>query len=73
MLTLAKERIISSMRSAIVRGRTLMTILATIITIFVILMTILFVRDWCHNFSDPSRDRMPQTQAVDVTNAPYGR
>ncbi|GAG18149.1 unnamed protein product, partial [marine sediment metagenome] len=32
MLTLAKERIASSMRSAIIRGRTIITILATIIT-----------------------------------------
>ncbi len=37
MLTLAKERIASSMRVAILRGRTLITVLATIITISILL------------------------------------
>ena len=37
MLTLAKERIASSMRVAILRGRTLITVLATVITISVLL------------------------------------
>ncbi|MFP4354331.1 MAG: hypothetical protein ACLFUJ_04335 [Phycisphaerae bacterium] len=43
MLTLAKERIVSSMASSIVRGRTLITILATIITLVTVLITIYFI------------------------------
>lgn len=43
MLTLAKENIVSSMRSAIVRGRTFFTILATVITLTTAVITILFV------------------------------
>src|ERR1017187_3315585 len=42
MLTLAKERIVSSMRSTVLRGRTLITILATIITLMTIMMTVIF-------------------------------
>jgi len=42
MLTLAKERIVSSMRSTIVRGRTFITILATVITFLAIVITIWF-------------------------------
>ena len=42
MLTLAKDRIASSMRSTIVRGRTMITILATIITMIVVVWTIWF-------------------------------
>jgi len=37
MLTLAKERISSSMRVTIIRGRTLITMLATVITLSVVL------------------------------------
>ena len=43
MLTLAKERIVSSMRSTIVRGRTFITILATVITLTTAVITIWFV------------------------------
>jgi ABC-type multidrug transport system permease subunit len=43
MLTLAKDRIVSSMRSTIVRGRTLITILATIITFTSVVLTIWFI------------------------------
>ena len=42
MLTLAKERIISSMRSTVVRGRTLITVLATIIAFTSVVITIWF-------------------------------
>ncbi len=48
MLTLAKERITSSMRSAIVRGRTFITILAVVIGILVVIWTVGFT----HRFSD---------------------
>ncbi len=42
MLTLAKDRIMSSMRSTILRGRTFITILATIITFTSVVLTIWF-------------------------------
>ena len=42
MLTLAKDRIVSSMRSSIVRGRTFITILATIVTLISVLLTVRF-------------------------------
>ena len=52
MLTLAKERIASSMRVAIMRGRTLITVLATIITITVLVASTVgslrFVRKFDH-------------------------
>ena len=42
MLTLAKDRIVSSMRSSIVRGRTFITILATVVTLISVLLTVRF-------------------------------
>jgi len=54
MLTLAKERIASAMRATIVRGRTLITILATIITLIVIVMTIWFTLQFVHGFFEPN-------------------
>jgi heme/copper-type cytochrome/quinol oxidase subunit 2 len=51
MLTLAKERIISSMRSSIVRGRTFITILATIITFTTVAATIYFILHFAAKFS----------------------
>jgi len=53
MLTLAKERIASSMRSTIVRGRTLITILATLITVVIVAITVLFIRDFCQSLREP--------------------
>ena len=53
MLTLAKERIVSSMRSAIVRGRTFITILATVITLTTAVITIWFVLHFCRRLADP--------------------
>ena len=40
MLTMAKDRFVDSMHSSVVRGRTFLTILATIITLIVIICTI---------------------------------
>ena len=54
MLTLAKERIVSSMRSAIVRGRTTITILATIITMIVVVWTIWFILQFVSRLHNPS-------------------
>ena len=64
MLTLAKERIASSMRSAIVRGRTLITILATVITMIVVVMTIWFMLQFIRSFSQPRLIPPSQTQLL---------
>jgi hypothetical protein len=42
MLTLAKDRIVSSMRRSIVRGRTFITVLATLVTLISVWMTVRF-------------------------------
>jgi hypothetical protein len=42
MLTLAKDRIVSSMHSTVVRGRTMITILATVITLTTLVIAIWF-------------------------------
>lgn len=44
MLTLAKDRIVESMHSALVRGRAIITLLAVIIGIIAILLTVRFTR-----------------------------
>jgi len=44
MLTLAKDRIVESMHSALVRGRAIITLLAIIIAIIAILLTFRFTR-----------------------------
>ena len=53
MLTLAKETIVSSMRRAIVRGRTFITILATIITLMTAVITIWFALQFIHRLNNP--------------------
>jgi heme/copper-type cytochrome/quinol oxidase subunit 2 len=55
MLTLAKERIISSMHSTVVRGRTFITILATVITLISTIITIWFVLQFVNRISHPSK------------------
>lgn len=42
MLTLAKDRIVSSMRRTVIRGRTFITVLATLITAFTLWMVFYF-------------------------------
>lgn len=44
MLTLAKDRIISSMRRSIVRGRTMITILAVVVTMISVGVSVWFLR-----------------------------
>ena len=44
MLTLAKDRIVESMHSALVRGRAIITLIAVLITIIAILLTFMFTR-----------------------------
>jgi hypothetical protein len=53
MLTLAKERIASSMRVAILRGRTLITVLATIITISVLVASTVASLRFVRKFDSP--------------------
>jgi hypothetical protein len=67
MLTLAKERIVSSMRSTVVRGRTLITILATVITLTTAVMAIWFVLQFTSRFYPvhPS----PKTQPAATSHA----
>jgi len=61
MLTLAKERIVSSMRSSIIRGRTMITILATIITLIILVMTVWFILHFAGRLTYP---RTPQEPAA---------
>jgi len=53
MLTLAKERIVSSMRSGIIRGRTFITILATVIAFTTIILTIWFILQFSRRLTHP--------------------
>jgi hypothetical protein len=53
MLTLAKDRIISSMRSTIIRGRTFITIVATIVTLVCVLMTLRFTLVLIRSVNNP--------------------
>jgi len=64
MLTLAKERIASSMRSAIIRGRTFITVLATIITLIVVVWTVWFILQFTDNLANPRPAPGPATQAT---------
>jgi len=58
MLTLAKDRVVSSMRRTVVRGRTMITILATIITMIVVVWTVWFILQFANRLTTP-RPRKP--------------
>ena len=64
MLTLAKERIASSMRVTILRGRTLITVLATIITITVVLLSVVHTLRFVQKLRHPTAPP-PATQPND--------
>ncbi len=64
MLTLAKERIVSSMRSSIVRGRTMITILATIITLTILVMMFWFILHFAGRMTHPKPQETTATAAV---------
>ena len=53
MLTLAKDRVVSSMHSTIVNGRTLMTILATVIALTMAVITIWFILKFARTLANP--------------------
>ncbi|HUT59223.1 MAG TPA: hypothetical protein VNA25_15345 [Phycisphaerae bacterium] len=59
MLTLAKERIASSMRSTIVRGRTLITVLATIIAFTTTIVALWFILQFARRFTGPPAKARP--------------
>ena len=64
-LTLAKDRIVSSMRSTIVRGRTFITILATIITLTTAVIALWFVLQFASRFShEATSGPAPTTQVT---------
>ncbi len=67
MLTLAKERVVSSMRSAVVRGRTMITILATIISMIVVVWTVWFILQFARHLANPRVLPSPTTQLVAKT------
>ena len=64
MLTLAKERIVSSMRSTIVRGRTFITVLATIITFTTAILTIWFILQFTKRLTHPQPVQPAAEQAL---------
>lgn len=64
MLTLAKDRIASSMRSTIVRGRTMITILATVISMIVVVWTIWFILQFTRQLTHPQRPRSAGASTV---------
>ncbi len=62
MLTMAKERIVSDMRMAIVRGRTLITILATLIVFITLILMVWYGLQFASRFSPPRH--LPTTQVA---------
>ncbi len=64
MLTLAKDRIVSAMHATIVRGRTFITILATILVVMILLATIMFTRKFIEKMKNPELYREPATRKV---------
>jgi hypothetical protein len=60
MLTLAKDRIVSSMHSTVVRGRTFITILATLIAFSVGIITVWFILQFASRLTPTS----PPTEKV---------
>jgi heme/copper-type cytochrome/quinol oxidase subunit 2 len=71
MLTLAKDRIVSSMRSSIVRGRTMITILATIITLIILVMTFWFILHFANCLAHPRpKEASASSTAAPVASSP---
>lgn len=72
MLTLAKDRIISSMHSTVVRGRTFITILATIITFVTVIMTIWLTLQFIGKFTNAQRLPQPPAASAPAVPGPIG-
>jgi small-conductance mechanosensitive channel len=64
MLTLAKDRIVSSMRSTIMHGRMLITILAVVITLTICVITYLFILEFAGHLSRPHTGHKSPTTMV---------
>lgn len=64
MLTLAKDRFVDSMHSSVVRGRTFLTILATIITTIVFICTIWGSLAFSSRLMHPTKVTPTTTQAA---------
>lgn len=64
MLTLAKERIASAVRSRIMHGRTFITVLATIIGMITAVMTVWFILHFVRCLTQPRPAAAAQTQSV---------
>jgi hypothetical protein len=64
MLTLAKDRIISSMHSTVVRGRTFITILATVITLTTAVATVYFILIFARTLTQPKAAPPPPASQV---------
>ena len=64
MLTLAKERVVLSMRTGFMRGRTFCTVLATIIAMMMIALTIWFTVHFVHSLSPK-----PSAGPIDVVSS----
>ena len=66
MLTLAKDRVVSAMRSTVVRGRTMITILATIITMIVLVWTVWFILQFSRRLTNPQPPSAAASQPAKV-------
>lgn len=74
MLTLAKDRIVSSMRSAILHGRTFITILATVVTMISLITTTWFVLLMIHDLRSPGvYAPVPALAAPPASSSPASR
>jgi hypothetical protein len=65
MLTLAKDRIVESMRSARVRGRAIITLIAVLITIVAIFWTYRFTRQFVRQMKYGPQDTQQVRQVTD--------
>ena len=72
MLVLAKERIASSMRSTIIRGRTLITILATVITMTTAVIALWFILLFVSHVAGPHH-KSPGGSTPTSQSAPESR
>ncbi len=66
MLTLARDRVVSAMRSTVVRGRTMITILATVITMIVLVWTVWFILQFSSRLTNPQPPSAAASQPAKV-------
>ena len=73
MLTLAKDRIADSMRSAAMRGRTFCTVLAVLIGICTAGLTFQFIREFIVHFDHPLKASSALTQPASQNTTTPGK